>query len=142
LRITWDGDSAAVRGASSAALEISDGGPTPRVIPLDSTHLAAGSFTYARNGEKVDVKLIVHKQKGGDLREATSFLGKLPNPKPAADPDSQAQRDQMASQSAKIKAELNSQTEKTRKLEKDLQDMRLELLRERQRRLNNQVPDK
>ena len=30
-----------------------------RPIPLDTPHLRAGTFTYARQTEKVDVKLIV-----------------------------------------------------------------------------------
>ncbi len=90
----------------------------------------------------MDVRLIVHQKDGPDLREVTSFLGKLPDRKPAEDPEAQKQRDEMAQQAAKLKADLNFQAAKTKKLEKDVQSMREEMRKQQLRRLNNQVPDK
>ena len=90
----------------------------------------------------MDVRLIVHQKDGPDLREVTSFLGKLPDRKPVEDPAAQKQRDEMTKQAAKLKADLNSQAAKTKKLEKDVQSMREEMRRQQLRRLNNQVPDK
>ncbi|MCX6629054.1 MAG: Mov34/MPN/PAD-1 family protein, partial [Candidatus Solibacter sp.] len=142
LQINWDGKSPGVRRASDAVLEITDGGPLLTAIQLDTAHLETGSFTYARTSEKVDVKLIVHQKNGPDLREATSFLGKLPDRKPAEDPEAEKQREAMARQAAKLKADVNFQAAKTRRLEKEVQSMRQEMRQQQQRRLNNQVPDK
>jgi proteasome lid subunit RPN8/RPN11 len=142
LQISWNRNSAAVQRASDAVLEITEGGPMLTAIQLDTAHLQAGSFTYVRTAEKVDVRLTVHQKDGPDLREITSFLGKLPERKPAEDPEAQKQRDEMAKQAAKLKADLNSQAAKTKKLEKDVQSMREEMRKQQLRRLNNQVPDK
>jgi hypothetical protein len=142
LQINWDRNSPSVRRASDAVLEITDGGPLPAAIQLDTAHLQAGSFTYARTAEKVDVMLVVHQNNGPDFREVTSFLGKLPDRKPAEDPEAQKQREEMAKQAAKLKADMTFQAAKTKKLEKDVQSMREEMRQQQQRRLNNQVPDK
>ena len=83
-------------------------------------------FTYARQSEKVDVKLIVRRSDGQEVREATTFLGKLPERKvPAEDDAARRQRDDL--------------TERTRKLEKDLQTMREEMRQQQRRRMMNQV---
>ena len=116
-----------VQHASDAVLEINEGGPQPTAIQLDAAHLQAGSFTYARTAEKVDVKLIVHQAKGPDFREVTSFLGKLPERKPVETPAAQKQREEAAKQAAKLKADLTLQAAKTKKLEKDLKSMRDEM---------------
>jgi hypothetical protein len=142
LQIDWDRSSPALRRASGGVLEIYDGGPLPTAIQLDAAHLEAGSFTYARTAEKVDVRLIVHQENGPDFREVTSFLGKLPERKPAEDPEDQKQRAAMAKQAAKLKADVNFQAVKTKRLEREVRAMREELRRQQQRRLNNQAPDK
>jgi hypothetical protein len=136
LQIGWDRSSPAVLHSSDALLEITDG-PLPVAIQLDTAHLENGSFTYARTTEKVDVKLIVHRKDGPDLREIASFLGKLPDRQPAQD-----QREETAKQAAKLKADMNSQAAKTNRLEKEVQSMRQEMRQQQQRRLNNQLPDK
>jgi proteasome lid subunit RPN8/RPN11 len=142
LQISWDRNSPSVQHASDAVLEISEGGPQMTAIQLDTAHLQAGSFTYARTAEKVDVNLIVHQKNGPDLREVTSFLGKLPERKPVEDPEAVKQREEMAKQAEQLKADLTSQAAKTKKLEKDVQTMREEMRRQQKRRLNSQVPDK
>ena len=95
----------------------------------------------SRTAEKVDVLLIVHQKDGPDLREVTSFLGKLPDRKAEEAEAQQKEREEAARQAAKIKADVSSQAAKTKKLEQEVQSMREEL-RLQQRRLNNQVPDK
>jgi proteasome lid subunit RPN8/RPN11 len=137
LQIGWDRSSPAVQRASDALLEITDG-PLPVAIQLDTAHLETGSFTYARTTEKVDVKLIVHRKDGPDIREIASFLGKLPNRQPAEDPT----REDTANQTAKLKADMNAQAVKTKKLEKEVRSMREEMHQQQLRRLNNQLPDK
>jgi proteasome lid subunit RPN8/RPN11 len=136
LQINWDRNSRAVRQAVEATLEISDGGPLPQAITLDQAHLQNGFFTYARQSERVDVKLILHHPEGRQFRDVTTFLGKLPTPK-VAEPD----RDQIAAEAAKLKNDLEDQAARTRKLEQDLKSMRNELRVQQQRRLTNQLPE-
>jgi hypothetical protein len=134
LQIGWDRSSPAVGHASDALLEITDG-PVPVAIQLDAAHLETGSFTYARTTEKVDVKLIVHRKDGPDVREIAGFLGKLPDRPPAVDPET-------VKEAAKLKDDMNAQAAKTKKLEKEVQSMREEMRQQQLRRLNNQLPDK
>jgi len=140
LEIHWDRTSLPVRQSKDAVLEIADGGPLPRSIPLDSAHLQTGTFTYARQSEKVDVKLIVRRPEGPELREVTTFLGKLPERKPPPeDAAAKKQRESLAAQAAKLKQDMNWQVVKTKRLEKDLQVMRDELRTQQQKRMANQA---
>ncbi|HXK02357.1 MAG TPA: hypothetical protein VMS37_08140 [Verrucomicrobiae bacterium] len=141
LEIAWDRTSQVVRQAAEGVLEISDGGPLPQSIRLDPAHLQTGTFTYGRQGEKVDVRLIVRGPDGHELREVTAFLGKLPERKQpvAEDEEARKERERLAAEAAKMKTDLNWQAVKTRKLEKDLQSVRDELRREQQKRLMNQA---
>ena len=80
LQVRWDSNSRAVREARQAVLTISDAGSST-LIPLDKQHLASGAFAYARQGERVDVKLSLQQADGSRVEEATGFLGKLPERK-------------------------------------------------------------
>ncbi|HTP33796.1 MAG TPA: hypothetical protein VMJ75_16570 [Candidatus Acidoferrales bacterium] len=141
LEIAWDRTSPLLRQAAGGVLEISDGGPLPQSIRLDPAHLQTGTFTYGRQGEKVDVRLIVRAPDGHELREVTAFLGKLPERRQpvAEDEEARKERERLAVEAAKLKTDLNWQAVKTRKLEKDLQSVRDELRREQQKRLMNQA---
>jgi proteasome lid subunit RPN8/RPN11 len=143
LDISWDRASVPIREAKEGLLEISDGGPMPQSISMDSAHLQAGSFTYGRQSEKVDVKLIVRNAEGQEFRQVASFLGKLPDRKPQEDAEAlRKEREAMAAQAAKMKLDLNWQSVKQKKLEKELQTVRDELRQQQQRRLLNQAPEK
>jgi septal ring factor EnvC (AmiA/AmiB activator) len=86
----------------------------------------------------VEVRLAV----GDQIKEVASFLGKLPEHKPPPeDPAVRKERDELRQQVAKQKADLDAQAAKTRKLEKALNDVKEQLARESQRRMNNQLPD-
>jgi proteasome lid subunit RPN8/RPN11 len=138
LEIVWDRYSTGIRQGASGRLEISDGGPTPQAIPLDSAHLQMGVFTYGRQSEKVDVKLIVRNTDGRDSSEVATYVGKLPERKPPPeDVEAKKQRDELAAQAAKMKADLTWQALKTKKLEKQLQS-----LQDQQKRMQNQVEGK
>ena len=120
LKIHWDRDAAAVRNALEATLQISDGKTVPQSVTLDSEHLAAGGFTYARQNERVDVTLIASEPGGAVVKEQTSFLGKLPH-KDAA--DSQAAHDAAETErNEKMQKDIQFQAAKIRKLEKDLKE--------------------
>jgi hypothetical protein len=135
LQIRWNPNSPTVQTAVDAILEITDG-PTPQAIQMDRPHLQAGVFTYARQGDRVEVKLIVHLPHGQDVRDVTTFLGKLPERKPAPeDPEIRKQRDQ-------LKSDLEAQAVRTRRLEKSLTNVQKTLREEQQQRLQNQAPPK
>jgi proteasome lid subunit RPN8/RPN11 len=139
LEIDWDRYSTGIRQGASARLEISDGGPAPRTIELDPAHLQAGVFTYGRQSEKVDVKLIIRGFDGRESSEVTTYVGKLPERKPTAEEEAaKKQREELAAQAAKMKADLNSQAVRTRKLEKEIEDLR----QQQQKRMQNQVEGK
>jgi proteasome lid subunit RPN8/RPN11 len=140
LDINWDRMSLTVRQAAAARLEISDGGPSPQTIQLDGAHLQAGVFTYGRQSDKVDVKLIVRNAEGKEASEATTYVGKLPDRKPPPEFEEavKKQREEMAAQAAKMKADLNFQAAKTKKLEKQLDELR----QQQQKRMQNQIEGK
>ena len=62
------------------------------------------------------------------VKEQTSFLGKLPAQKGAAsDPQAAKDREDDTQRAEKLQKDLNFQAAKTRKLEKDLKDVREQL---------------
>jgi len=143
LQITWDRNSAGIKDAAYGVLEINESGAAPKAIQLDSGNLQTGTFTYARAADKAEIKLIIHRTTGPELRESTSFLGRLPERKSGdeaeeakqREADALRQRDEMAKQ-------LDSQAAKTRKLEKDMEAMRQEMRRQQKRRMANQASQK
>jgi hypothetical protein len=142
VEIDWDRHAAWIQRGSEGVLEITDGGPLPQSVSLDSTHLRAGAFHYARQTAQLDVRLIVRAPDGREVRDVASFLGKLPVKAPKADDDSARQRDQLQTQQNKLKTDLNWQVIKTKKLEKELQSMKDEMKTQQQRRMANQLDGK
>jgi proteasome lid subunit RPN8/RPN11 len=146
LQIRWDGASPAVRQASGGALVIADG-PMPLIIPLDPAHLQSGSLTYGRKGDRVDVTLTVSLGGGRDVREATAFAGSAPSHSSAssgtgADVAIRAERDRLAAENERLKADYGRQVLRTKQLETGLEDLRKVVQRDQQRkRLEAQVPD-
>ena len=143
LQIRWDRSAPTVQSARDAILTIQDGG-SPMAIQLDTEHLQTGSFTYGRQGERVDVTLVLHGQDGKVvLREASTYVGKLPDRSPAAEnPDARRQREELTKQAETLSKDLKAQRARTQKLEKSLESMKSEVEKEQRRRLENQIPDK
>jgi proteasome lid subunit RPN8/RPN11 len=140
LQILWDGNSPDVRRSAGGMLLITDG-QEAHPIPLDAAHLQAGSLTYVRQSERVDVTLTLGQPNGQKLVQTSSFLGKLPAAlAPAAGGAAlQTGRDGLAGENARLKAALARETERSQQLQKSLDDTRKALQRERQRkRLENQ----
>ncbi len=140
LHITWNRDSALVRGAASGMLSISEG-PQPLVIPLDPAHLQNGSFTYGRESGRVDVSLTVEAANGQGTKEVATFIGAAIERSKAEDAAVLKQRDDLAKQADKLKADLKKQAERTRKLENTVDQMRLEIIRQQRTRMQNMSPD-
>jgi hypothetical protein len=144
LQIRWDRSSLPVRTGVAAILEIIDGAEgRPQNIPMDPQHIQTGVFTYGRRGDKVEVRLTIRMPDGRDIRQVTTFLGALPLGLPAPeDPEVRRQRDELAKEAAKLKADLAAQEKRTRKLERSLTDVQNTLKEEQLKRLENQVPPK
>jgi len=139
LQIRWDNAAEAVRNARLATLDINDGN-NKTVVPMDGVRLSAGAFAYARQSETVDVRLTIQDAAGNSIHEAASFFGAMPE-KRAEDPAVVRQRDELAREAVRLKAELEAQSERTRKLERSMEEMRQQLKRDEQRRrLENQNP--
>jgi len=132
LQIRWDPKSPAVRSGIDGILEITDTS-APQFVQLDAAHLQAGLFSYARQGAKIDIVLIVNQSRGRELREVATFLGKLPDPQPATeDPALRKQRDDLArerdaiardrdalsQENARLISDLLAQAQRAKKLEK------------------------
>jgi len=142
LQIHWDARAPVVTKANGGRLLIVDGAAIAREIELDPAHLHSGAFTYERASERVDVTLMVDPGDGDPVKEVTSFLGKLPDHKASPDDAAQCKEcDDLRQEAAKLKQDLNSQAARTRRLEKDLNDVREQLRKEERRRLGNQAAD-
>jgi proteasome lid subunit RPN8/RPN11 len=142
IQITWDSKATSVRSAVSATLEIADGAQLPRSIALDHAHLQGGAFTYVRQNERVDMKLILHQPDGVRVSEVTTFLGKVPERNADEDPEVRRQRDELAAQASKLKDDLAREAERSRKLEKDIKGIKDEMRQQQKRRMTNMVPEK
>ncbi len=142
LQIQWDGSSPTVRQATNAILQIDDG-PVRQEVQLDARHLSAGTFTYGRQGGRVDLKLAIHLPGGQQAHGTASFLGKLPERKPPPeDPEIRKQRDDLAQEAAKLKSDLAAEMARTRKLAKSLDEVKKILEDQQRKRLENQSPDR
>ncbi|HYW43723.1 MAG TPA: Mov34/MPN/PAD-1 family protein [Bryobacteraceae bacterium] len=136
LWILWDRNAPTVRGATGGTLVIHDVSET-RSVPLDAAHLQAGSFTYGREGEQVDLTLTVNGPNGESASEVATYLGKLP-PRLAPLPDPvREERDSLAKKTEKLTTDLNAEKARSRKLS----DRVTQLTRDQRRRLGNQAPD-
>jgi hypothetical protein len=142
LQIQWDGNSPIVREATNATLEIDDG-PLPRKIQLDARHLKAGTFTYARQGPRVDLSLALHLPGGRQAIAEAIILATPPGREPTPeDPEIRKQRDALAQEAAKLKSDLAAEEARTLKLEKSLDDVKKILEEQQRKRLENQSPDR
>ena len=139
LQIRWDRNAAGILSGTGALLMIVDGGGPPQARGLDAALLQSGAFTYARQSGQVDVTLTVHQPAGEDLQESAAFLGAAP-PAPGRpeDPSVRKKQQELQQRAVRLQADLNKQAARTRKLEKNLEDMRIEM---QKKRMDAQVPD-
>jgi len=126
--------------ATGAVLDIVDGSGVPHSITLDQAHLESGSFTYARESGEVDVALTVDRPGAAPLKEATSFWGRPPAGAGASDEDAELrqQRDDLAVEAARLEADLKVETERNKKLERSLAEVREQLKTQQRKRPGNQ----
>jgi hypothetical protein len=111
------------------------------VVKLNPVMLQAGGFTYKREGEAVTVTLALDEPSGGNAHEVASFLGKLPQVKTSADnPELRRQRDAATEEAARLRKELAAEADRSRKLQKQLDDAHAQLKEQMRKRLATQLP--
>jgi chorismate mutase len=95
-------------------------------------------LSYARQSEKVDVRMTIADEVGRQSQYMASYLGMAPAP---AAPEPVAAPAKEREQVAKLKADLAAQTARAARLEQTLDRTRAELRAAQQRRrLENQAP--
>jgi len=110
---------------------------------LDARHLKAGTFTYARQGPRVDLSLALHLPGGRQAIAEAIILATPPGREPTPeDPEIRKQRDALAQEAAKLKSDLAAEEARTLKLEKSLDDVKKILEEQQRKRLENQSPDR
>ena len=137
LQIRWDRNAPAIRQGTGALLMIVDGDGTPLARGLDAALLQSGAFTYGRQTGRVDITMTVHQSGGADVRESAAFMGAAPRAPvaPAEGPNARKKHDELT---VRLQTDLNKQAARTKQLEKNLEDMRLEM---QKKRMEAQIPD-
>ena len=77
LQLLWDRSAPAIRMARTAKIDITDGAAR-YTTQLDPAQLRRGSFDYARQTERVDLRLTIVEANGRAAEEYVCFLGRLP----------------------------------------------------------------
>jgi hypothetical protein len=114
LQIRWNRNAPAVQQAVNGILHITGADPSTQAIALDHNHLLSGVFTVTRQAERVDVSLSLTGLEGEPIREATAFVGKLPEAMPVS-----AEQDALE-QVAKIRADLDAEIQRSREMQKSI----------------------
>jgi len=101
----------------------------PQAIDLDNVQVRGGSLTYGRQSDRVDVVLTIHGRGGTTVREASTYIGKMPS-RPVED-------------TAKKPDDAKDLRGRNKKLEKTVDELRNQLQKEQYRkRLENQSPER
>jgi len=74
LHIRWDTESPLVRRATGAKLFITDG-PERLFVSLDSSHLRRGALSYARQTERVELRMALAEPDGRTVEQEAIFFG-------------------------------------------------------------------
>src|SRR5205823_3989718 len=99
----------------------------------------AGNFTYTRRSDRVDVRLTLDGPGGTHLEELSTFVGKLPEGSRVS-AELRQQRDDLAKEAAKLREDLKVETDRSRTLERTLEDMQKQLKRDQQKRRPANTP--
>ena len=125
VQIRWNKNTAAVRRARRGSLDIRDGGARTMIM-LEPEHLLAGTVTYVRQTERVEVRLDLEQPDGGRTSQFASFIGRTPEPaaqSPAATEELRSQRDELQKQLLEARTQLVNQTLLLQKLQQIIRDM-------------------
>jgi proteasome lid subunit RPN8/RPN11 len=141
LQVRWDRNAADVRQGTAAVLSIADGDAKRREIQLDTGRLLLGNYTYARQGEQVDVTLTVTEPGGRQVHEISGFIGRLPQQagQLAADEQIQKLRLEKDAQIAKLQTELYESEKALGAARAQTKKLEIELRSQQRKRLGNQA---
>jgi hypothetical protein len=140
LQIRWNHDSPVLRNAVAGVLIVNNGGPSPQEIRLDAPHIRSGAYTVVRQSAKVDATLSIDLPDGRQMHEATAFLGKLPaNGEASADPAVVKERDSLALRLDRANQALRTETERNKRLQRSVDQLRKQLVEQVRKRMDNQV---
>jgi hypothetical protein len=129
LQIRWNRNVPAVAQAAGGVLNITGASPAAQEIALDQAHLLSGFFTVERQSERVDVALTVTGPDGQRVREDTIFLGSVPARVPTAvDSAAQAEQDALKDEVRKMRADLDDEVQRNRKLQRSVDLLTRQLL--------------
>ncbi len=133
LRIEWDRNHPAVRGADGATLFITDGGKLSPV-KLDRDAALSGSATYARASEDVVVRFVLH-QSGEETHQAMArYVGP-----PVTKEEAQQLRaaldgaDSFLQEAQRLRMELENESKRNEELAKAVRRLEEQLERESRR---------
>jgi hypothetical protein len=104
VQVEWDANSATVRSARQAVLEMKDGNET-RKYPLTAAQLRDGKTTYPRQGADVELRLIVYPASGPPVQEFARLVGP-----PSA--TSSTERDRLEAEVKRLQEELRRERQK------------------------------
>jgi proteasome lid subunit RPN8/RPN11 len=124
LRIVWDRASRPVQKADRAAVDIDDGG-TRTELSLDREHLRNGSLNYVRHSSDVAVRLTVYRAGSVLACVTTRFLGPPPVGRSKAESEAEEREAlRLAVEAEDARRELDRQAARTKRLERQLQDLK------------------
>ncbi|HMD49910.1 MAG TPA: hypothetical protein VKG79_12455 [Bryobacteraceae bacterium] len=114
IEISWDRDSTPVWNGQRASIKIQDG-PDTKQLSLSSDQLHAGKTMYARETPDVAIEMIIYDAAGHDSHEFARFIAPAPYAPSSSQPQSndanklRAERDNLASQVEKLKADVRKE---------------------------------
>lgn len=133
LVITWDRGAEPVLEARKGALDIVDGTRKTH-FELGPERLHRGSFVYARQAERVDLRLSVQREGSEPADEVLTFLGRPVTLASASELEAIRQRDkalrerdQFARDAERLRSALKAETARNAKLEQAMRILRQQL---------------
>jgi hypothetical protein len=112
LQINWDADSAAVRGAKRAEIEVQDGGQVSH-FQLAGAQLSSGQMNWQRRTGDVQVRMTVYAPGGSAVREFARYVVSIVRP-----PQPSPQPDVHGEELKKLNEELHDERVRSEKLQK------------------------
>ncbi|HEV2688264.1 MAG TPA: hypothetical protein VGV35_06910, partial [Bryobacteraceae bacterium] len=107
LRVEWDPNSASIRSATQAVLEMKAGNET-RQYPLTAAQLREGKLAYPRQASDVELRMTVYPAAGPPVQEFARLVG--PPSQPSA-----TERDRLEAEVKRLKEELRKERQKNKK---------------------------
>ena len=120
MQIEWDPNSASIRGARQAAIEIKDGSETQQ-FPLTGSQLLSGKMPYTQKAADVEFRMTVQPADGAPVQGFARLVGPPPPPSVAPAPvevvQSSKERHKLEAEVKQLKEELRQESSRAKKLQ-------------------------